>query len=79
MTDADCSWLMTVGRGEWHEKLSVARELMRWVDALPHVLAKIDQVLKLPDITETQAKHLESMAERVGTMFLGHQGSGRFR
>ena len=44
---------------------------MTWVDALPRVLAKIDQILKLPDITETQAKHIESMAERVGTIFLG--------
>jgi hypothetical protein len=52
-------------------QLSVARELMTSVDALPRVLAKIDQVLKLPDITETQAKHIESMAEIVGTIFLG--------
>jgi hypothetical protein len=52
-------------------QLSVARELITWADALPRVLAKIDQVLKLPDITETQAKHIESMAEIVGTIFLG--------
>ena len=41
---------------------------MTWVDALPRVLAKIDQVLKLPDITKTQA--IESMAELVGIIFL---------
>ena len=52
-------------------QLSVARELMTWVDALPRVLAKIDQVSKLPDITETQANNIESMAERVGIIFLG--------
>src|SRR5271170_8082137 len=27
---------------------------MKWADPLPRVLAKIDQVLKLPDITEAQ-------------------------
>ena len=51
--------------------MSVARELMTWVDALPRVLAKIDQVSKLADITETQANNIESMAERVRTIFLG--------
>jgi hypothetical protein len=52
-------------------RLSIARELMTWSVALPSVLTKIDQVLKLRDVKETQAAEIESIAELVGTVFLG--------
>ena len=40
-----------------------------WADALPRILAKIDDVLKLPDITVAQAKEIQSIADRVGAVF----------
>jgi hypothetical protein len=52
-------------------RLSIARELMTWSVALPSVLTKIDKVLKLPDVKETKVTEIESIAEIVGTVFLG--------
>lgn len=52
-------------------RLSIARELMTWAEALPRLLARIDKVLKLPDITKAQTADIESIAELVGTVFLG--------
>ena len=52
-------------------RLSIAKELMMWGNAVPHVLAKIDKVLKLREVSETQASDIESIAEIVGTVFLG--------
>jgi len=46
--------------------LSIAKELMTWADALPRVLVRIDEVLKLPDITDAQTAEIESIAELVG-------------
>jgi len=51
-------------------RLSIARKLT-WSVALPSVLTKIDKVLKLPEVKETKAAEIESIAEIVGTVFLG--------
>ena len=44
---------------------------MTWSVALPSVLTKIDQVLKLRDVKETQAAEIESIAELSGPYSLG--------
>jgi hypothetical protein len=36
-------------------RLSIAKELMTRNNTLPHVLAKIDKVLKSPEVSETRA------------------------
>ena len=56
---------------------SIAKELMTWADALPRILAKIDDVLKLPDITVAQAKEIQSIADTVGAVFLGIREAAR--
>jgi hypothetical protein len=52
-------------------QLSIAKELIKWADAMPRLIERIDDVLKLPFISETQAVEIESIAERVETLFLG--------
>lgn len=51
-------------------RFSIACELMTWADALPHVMARIDKVLALPQITEAQTTYIESIVELVGTLLL---------
>jgi hypothetical protein len=52
-------------------RLSIAKEWVTWNDALSRVVTRIDEVLKLPYVTETQATVIESIAKTVGTVFLG--------
>jgi hypothetical protein len=52
-------------------RLSIARELMTWADALPRLLSKIDKVLKMSEVSEAQATEIASMTELVGSVFLG--------
>ena len=59
------------------QRSSIAKELMTWADALPRILAKIDDVLKLPNITIAQAKEIESIANTVGAVFVGIREAAR--
>ena len=38
---------------------------------MSHVLARIDEVLRLPEITLAQATDIESIADTIGDVFLG--------
>jgi hypothetical protein len=49
-------------------QLSIAKGLATWAAAIPRLLRKIDVVLELSDITETQALAIEVIEERVGTV-----------
>jgi hypothetical protein len=50
---------------------SIAIELIRSADALSRVLVRIDEVLKLPEITLARATDIESIADTIGDVFLG--------
>jgi phage terminase Nu1 subunit (DNA packaging protein) len=51
-------------------RLSIARELAAWVGAIPRLLRKIDEVLKLPHVTEAQAVDIDSIKELIRTLIL---------
>jgi hypothetical protein len=52
-------------------RLSIAKELMTWGDALSRILAKIDQMLQSPNITVAQATDVESISDHVGIVIQG--------
>jgi hypothetical protein len=51
-------------------RFSIARELATWAGAIPRLLKKIDEVLKLPHVTEVQAVDIDSIKELVRTLIL---------
>ena len=51
--------------------MSIARELMSWGDALSSILAKIDELLKSPEITVAQATDVQTIADNVGIIMRG--------
>jgi len=46
----------------YSRRLSIARELTTWAGAMPRLIRRINEVLKLSDITETQAIDIELIA-----------------
>jgi hypothetical protein len=51
-------------------RLSIAKELATWADAIPALLRKIDVVLELSYLTETQTLDIELISVRVGMVFM---------
>jgi hypothetical protein len=52
-------------------RLSTVRELNACAALIPRLLAKIDEVVKLPHITEPEAVDAEWIAERTERLLLG--------
>ena len=51
-------------------QLSIARELRTWGPAVPRLLTKINEVVKLPQMTAAQTAGIEAIAELVRTLLL---------
>jgi hypothetical protein len=58
-----------------HRRLSIARELMTWANALPRLIQQIDEVASLPRLTEMQTSYVESIAERLGVLLRAIQAA----
>jgi hypothetical protein len=52
-------------------QLAIANDLIKWADAIPGLIARIDEVLKLPRLTEAQTLEIEAIAERIEALFRG--------
>jgi hypothetical protein len=56
-----------VNENERH-RLSIARELMTWADAMPRLIQRVDEVACSPTLTDAQAVYIESITERLGDL-----------
>jgi hypothetical protein len=50
-------------------RLSIAKELVTWGIAMPVLLARIDEALKMPALSGKRKLDFEVMARRISTLF----------
>jgi hypothetical protein len=50
-------------------QMSIAKELMTWVCAMPRLISRIDEVVCLPNITSGQKLEVELIRHRIEDLF----------
>src|SRR5271154_7112306 len=50
-------------------RIFIARELATWAGVIPRLLHKMDGVLGLPQVSETQALAIEQITDKIGILY----------
>jgi hypothetical protein len=54
---------------ERERRISIARELATWAGVIPRLLHKMDEILRLPHVSEDQALAIEQITNKIGILY----------